>query len=323
MQNQVIPVHTQKGMCACKHALSAVHTPLPLECVFSSLGDKGNVASWCAAESQCFDIDLPQCGKLLPKVEGVPRCGGCEGIVVFKGVTPKGATGCAAKPANVLREGLGGRAKAAIGRLGESGPVILEMGGWLWEETAELTHTGVWATMVVLLGGWGKVWLKPTDARGLAPPGGEETPPWACGALAQLFPMAWVSPIRRPLMRCRAFFFSLSRSSAVTAQVSNRGGGSFRGSPRRHCRRGNLRFRGLLVFPVGPQQSLNRPVPEVVAASEVPLGSIAGEETCISVAYQCLLWKIEEETETQRIHPANIWQKESSKSRLHDANGSN
>lgn len=200
---------------------------------------------------------------------------------MFKGVTPKGATGCAAKPANVLREGLGGRAKAAIGRLGESGPVRLVMGGWLWEETAELTHTGVWATMVVLLGGWGKVWLRPTDGRGLAPPSGEGTPPWACGAMAQLFPMAWVSPIRRRLMRCRAFFFSLSRSSAVTGWATNRGGGSFRGSPRRHCRRGNLRFRGLLVSPVGEDFFLGNGCPALPSATFSPwafFGGIPGDE---------------------------------------------
>lgn len=117
--------------------------------------------------------------KLPPKVDGGPRWGGCEGIMVFMRVAPKGATGCGAKPANALGEGLGGRAKAAMGRLGKSGTLRLEVGERLWEETAEPTHTGVEATMVGLLGWWGMVWLRPTDARGLAPPGGEGAHAWA------------------------------------------------------------------------------------------------------------------------------------------------
>lgn len=99
--------------------------------------------------------------------------------------------------------------------------------------------------------------------------------------MVQLSLMAGVSPIRRQLMRCRAFFFSRSRSSAVTGQASSRGGGSLRGSPRRWGRRGNLRFRGLRVSPVEEHFTLGNGCPALPSATFSQwafFGGIPGDE---------------------------------------------
>ena len=110
-------------------------------------------------------------------------------------MAPKGSTGCGAKLARLLGEGLGGRAKETTGRLVRKRTLRLEVGGCLWDETAEPTYIDVEAATVVVLAWWGKFWLRSSDATGLTPPNAAGSHAWTWGAMVLLSYMAWISPI--------------------------------------------------------------------------------------------------------------------------------
>lgn len=72
-------------------------------------------------------------------------------MLVFMRVAPNAGTGCAAKPAHVLGDGLGGRVKQPLAGWGRAGYL-----GWRWEGISrrrlQSPPIGVEATIVALLG---------------------------------------------------------------------------------------------------------------------------------------------------------------------------